>query len=116
MGKLCLRELEESNLLVKEVENKFSGAKEISNNLQSELIQSKNELDKLIASDAENKKELLKAQETEEKLMNKRSMCVSKRELYIRKIQELGSLPPSSELDAFAKSSIAALMKKTRIV
>merc|ERR1712238_365093 len=110
--KLCLRELEESNLLVKEVENKFSGAKEISNNLQSELIQSKNELDKLIASDAENKKELLKAQETEEKLMNKRSMCVSKRELYIRKIQELGSLPPSSELDAFAKSSIAALMKK----
>ena len=31
---------------------------------------------------------------------------------YIRKIQELGSLPPSSELDAFVKSSIAALMKK----
>ena len=72
--KLCLRELEESNLLVKEVENKFSGAKEISNNLQSELILSKNELDKLIASDAENKKELLKAQETEEKLMNK--VCI----------------------------------------
>ena len=31
---------------------------------------------------------------------------------YIRKIQELGSLPPSSELDAFVKASIVALMKK----
>ena len=35
--------------------------------------------------------------------------------VYIRKIQELGSLPPSSELDAFAKSSIAALIKKPEL-
>ena len=31
---------------------------------------------------------------------------------YIRKIKEFESLPPSSELDAFARSLIAALMKK----
>lgn len=39
-------------------------------------------------------------------------MCVSKRELYIRKIQELGSLPPPSELESYTHMSISELMKQ----
>lgn len=38
-------------------------------------------------------------------------MTVSKRELYMRKIQELGSLPPPSELASFSILSISALMR-----
>jgi structural maintenance of chromosome 3 (chondroitin sulfate proteoglycan 6) len=38
-------------------------------------------------------------------------MTVSKRELYMRKIQELGSLPPPSELASFSALSISALMR-----
>jgi structural maintenance of chromosome 3 (chondroitin sulfate proteoglycan 6) len=38
-------------------------------------------------------------------------MTVSNRELYMRKIQELGSLPPPSELDNFNDLTIAALMR-----
>ncbi len=38
-------------------------------------------------------------------------MCTQKREDYMRKIQELGSLPPAAEVSVFAKKSIAALMK-----
>jgi structural maintenance of chromosome 3 (chondroitin sulfate proteoglycan 6) len=38
-------------------------------------------------------------------------MCISKREQYMRKIQELGSLPPVSELSEHSKLGIAALMR-----
>jgi structural maintenance of chromosome 3 (chondroitin sulfate proteoglycan 6) len=38
-------------------------------------------------------------------------MCISKRETYIRKIQELGSLPPPSELEKFDDKGIPELMR-----
>src|SRR5210317_1122990 len=38
-------------------------------------------------------------------------MCIQRREDYMRKIQELGSLPPAAELTSFTKKSIPALMK-----
>jgi structural maintenance of chromosome 3 (chondroitin sulfate proteoglycan 6) len=41
----------------------------------------------------------------------KRSMTVSKREMYMRKIQELGSLPAPSELSIFSSLTISALMR-----
>jgi len=37
-------------------------------------------------------------------------MCISKRETYQRKIQELGSLPPPAELQKFASKSMSSLM------
>merc|ERR1712150_394410 len=43
---------------------------------------------------------------------SKRCLCISKRELHIRKIQELGSLPPTNELDKYKSLSITALMKR----
>jgi structural maintenance of chromosome 3 (chondroitin sulfate proteoglycan 6) len=39
-------------------------------------------------------------------------MCVSKRETYMRKIQELGSLPPPSALDSYTGLTISALMRE----
>lgn len=39
-------------------------------------------------------------------------MSVSKRELYMRKIQELGSLPPPSALESFSDLTISALMRE----
>lgn len=39
-------------------------------------------------------------------------MSVSKRELYMRKIQELGSLPPPSALESFSSLTISALMRE----
>jgi structural maintenance of chromosome 3 (chondroitin sulfate proteoglycan 6) len=38
-------------------------------------------------------------------------LCISKRETYIRKIQELGSLPPPAELDKVSGKSISELMR-----
>jgi structural maintenance of chromosome 3 (chondroitin sulfate proteoglycan 6) len=38
-------------------------------------------------------------------------MCVSKRETYATKIQELGALPPPSERESFNNKSISELMK-----
>lgn len=38
-------------------------------------------------------------------------MCISKRETYMRKIQELGSLPPPSELEKCSNKSISSLMR-----
>lgn len=37
-------------------------------------------------------------------------MCISKRENYARKIQELGTLPPPAELDKFSGKSLTVLM------
>lgn len=43
--------------------------------------------------------------------LRQRAMCVSKRETYATKIQELGALPPPSERESFANKSISELMK-----
>ena len=45
-----------------------------------------------------------------------RQMCVSKRETYATKIQELGALPPPSERESFANKSISDLMKSLESV
>merc|ERR1711957_1583 len=44
--------------------------------------------------------------------MSKRCLCISQRELHMRRIQELGSLPPTNELDKYKSLSISALMKR----
>eukprot|EP00559_Dactyliosolen_fragilissimus_P001253 CAMPEP_0184864430 /NCGR_PEP_ID=MMETSP0580-20130426/14928_1 /TAXON_ID=1118495 /ORGANISM="Dactyliosolen fragilissimus" /LENGTH=1284 /DNA_ID=CAMNT_0027363219 /DNA_START=16 /DNA_END=3870 /DNA_ORIENTATION=- len=110
------RECNEANTAVKEIELKLAKAKKDDEALRSELVASKNELDKLRTKDTEMKKKLEEAQENEDVLMNKRSMCVSKRELYMRKIQELGSLPPVSELNTFTSLSISNLTKRLQSI
>jgi structural maintenance of chromosome 3 (chondroitin sulfate proteoglycan 6) len=41
-----------------------------------------------------------------------RSLCVTQRELHARRIQELGTLPPTSELQKYRGFSITALMRE----
>lgn len=106
------RDLEEATQTAEDVEKQLSEVKAIDEKLRSEVANIKNSFDKLKTQDAAYQKELEGSHESQEKLLNKRSMCIQKREDYMRKIQELGSLPPAAELTAFTKKSISALMKK----
>uniref|UniRef100_A0A7S4I268 Structural maintenance of chromosomes protein n=1 Tax=Odontella aurita TaxID=265563 RepID=A0A7S4I268_9STRA len=105
------QELEDAMKAAEEIEEKLAEARKIDEELRSELIAAKNELEKLRGKDEKTTRSLEEAQEGSERLLNKRSMCISKRELYMRKIQELGSLPPTSELEQYTNLSIAALMR-----
>jgi len=71
----------------------------------------KTQLEELKAKEMSTQQAVEEAGESAERLLNKRSMCVSKRELYMKKIQELGSLP-SSELATHAELPIKELMKE----
>ncbi|KAL7538031.1 hypothetical protein ACHAXR_008232 [Thalassiosira sp. AJA248-18] len=106
------RDLEEATQTAEDVEKQLVEVKTIDENLRSEILKIKNNFDKLKSQDASYQKELEASHENQEKLLNKRSMCIQKREDYMRKIQELGSLPPAAELTAFTKKSIPSLMKK----
>merc|ERR1711971_102731 len=106
------RELEEATQTAEDMEKQLMEVKTIDEKLRTEIVNIKNNFDKLKTQDATYQKELEESHENQEKLLNKRSMCIQKRKDYMRKIQELGSLPPAAELTAFTKKSIPALMKK----
>ena len=105
------RELEEATQALEDVEKQLAEVKTTDENLRAEIATIKSDLEKYKTQDAQYQKELEEAHEQQEKLLNKRSMCIQRREDYMRKIQELGSLPPAAELTAFNKKSISALMK-----
>eukprot|EP01082_Thalassiosira_pseudonana_P006049 g5626.t1 g5626 contig2:932052-935830(-) len=105
------RELEEATQAADEVQRQLDEVKATDESLRSDIVKIKNDLEKLKTQDAAYQKELEESSSGQEKLLNKRSMCIQKREDYMRKIQELGSLPPAAELTAFNKKSIPALMK-----
>lgn len=105
------RELEEATQALEDAEKQLTEVKFVDENLRSEIATIKNDLEKLKTQDARYQKELEDTHAEQEKLLNKRSMCIQRREDYMRKIQELGSLPPTAELTTFNKKSISALMK-----
>jgi len=105
-------ELQEANQASEEVERKLVDAKTVDGNLRTELIAAKKGLEELRSKDLEDRKKLEDAQKRDEKLMSKRCLCISQRELHMRRIQELGSLPPTNELDKYKSLSISALMKR----
>lgn len=72
----------------------------------------KQALEKLKQQDESFAKALEEAREKSERLLNKRSMCISNRETYMQKIQELGSLPPPAELEKYADKTISELMNQ----
>jgi len=80
--------------------------------IKEELNTVTNNLDKLKSRDESYRQKLEDATENGERLLTKRSMVISKREMNIKKIQELGSLPPSSELSQYSQLSVSKLMKK----
>jgi len=97
---------------VQDILNKLRECKKVDKECKSASNSSQNELEKLRSQDAANKRKIEEATEGTDRLLNKRAMCVSKRELYTRKIQELGSLPTTSAIAAYKNLSISGLMQK----
>eukprot|EP00980_Cylindrotheca_fusiformis_P008943 scaffold1909_cov130-Cylindrotheca_fusiformis.AAC.10 len=93
------------------VDEKVEEARNAGEELKEQLLSAKQELDKLKSQDIRNSKALDEANEKSEKLMSKRSMHIAKRENYMRKVQELGSLPPPTELVQYKNQSIGELEK-----
>jgi structural maintenance of chromosome 3 (chondroitin sulfate proteoglycan 6) len=134
-------ELDDATRISDDIEARLAEAKKVNSELRAELSASKSDLEGLKSKDMKNAAELEKAHEEAERLLNKvrrlfilcmfryrcfshtdehlvftlsikRSMSVSKRELYMRKIQELGSLPPPASLEKFRPLTISALMRE----
>ena len=95
-----------------ELEQKLEICRDNDHKMRDELNSLKNELDKLKSKDENNRTALESTTENGEKLLTKRSILIGKRETNIKKIQELGSLPPASELTKYSRLSISKLMKK----
>jgi structural maintenance of chromosome 3 (chondroitin sulfate proteoglycan 6) len=78
---------------------------------QSEVRTHCGELDELKTKDASAAEELEESSKKMEKLLNKRSLSLQKREDNIRKIRELGTIP-SSQLNNFKQLALKQLMSK----
>mmetsp|Transcript_5649 Transcript_5649/g.13688 ORF Transcript_5649/g.13688 Transcript_5649/m.13688 type:complete len:1297 (+) Transcript_5649:271-4161(+) len=77
--------------------------------LKEELVAAKGEVDRLKMLEMKFENELAKLRDQAEKHMGKKAMIIGKRDSYSRKIQELGSLPPDSELRSFRNKTIEDL-------
>eukprot|EP00934_Nitzschia_sp_Nitz4_P004597 Nitzschia sp. Nitz4//scaffold6_size259037//88180//92167//NITZ4_001062-RA/size259037-augustus-gene-0.319-mRNA-1//-1//CDS//3329556857//4587//frame0 len=97
---------------VADIDEKLENCRQSDEKIKAELRAAKNELEKLKGLDMKNSKKLDEASERSESLMSKKSMNIAKRDSYMRKIQELGSLPPPSELQKYKDNSIADLEKE----
>lgn len=106
-----LQDLEVAERSAEAAELRVSEAKNAMNSAKENTAKYKTQVEELKAKELANQQGLDLAAENAERLLNKRSMCVAKRELYMRKIQELGSLP-SGELSAHADLTIKDLMKE----
>ncbi|CAJ1934816.1 unnamed protein product [Cylindrotheca closterium] len=104
--------LSEASKDLNEIDAKLEKARGVEEGLKRELIAAKQELDKLKNRDMKHSQSLEEANEKSEKLMSKKSMHIAKRENYMRKIQELGSLPPPKELEQYRDDSINTLESK----
>lgn len=112
------RELEERRLQSREairdaddLESKLGDIRRTEEELKNELIVAKNRLEKLKTEDNKNTRDLDEAQRRAEQMMGKKSLNIGRRDNYMRKIQELGSLPPDSELRNYKNQTISALEK-----
>lgn len=79
--------------------------------LREETIAAKDKLEKLRAEDTKYNTAWEEAQLKSERLLTKRATCVGKRESNMRKIQELGALPPQAELAKYQTKSSSSLEK-----
>lgn len=109
---LCQRELEDSIRATDEIEARLEEYRQTDLTLNSEVLKHSNKIEQLKTKDVDISRRLRDAEEKSDRVMNKRTMTVSKRELYMRKIQELGSLPPPAELGKYANLSLSALMRE----
>jgi len=112
------RQLEERRLASREairdadeLEAKLEEIRTAEEELKIELIGAKNDLERLKTADNKNTRDLDDAQRRAETLMGKKSLNIGRRDNYMRKIQELGSLPPDSELRNYKNQNISDLEK-----
>jgi structural maintenance of chromosome 3 (chondroitin sulfate proteoglycan 6) len=105
----CQRRLDDALRVKDEIEGRLEESRRVDEELRGEIIVVKNELEQLKSEYLNVSKRLEEAQNETERLMNKRSMCISTREEKMRSIRELGSLPPPAELDKHSGKSTEAL-------
>ncbi|GKY91390.1 hypothetical protein MPSEU_000111300 [Mayamaea pseudoterrestris] len=110
------REFDQAIGIKDDVTARVEKAQEEMQVLQDGLVKAKNELEQLKSGDMKNRSNLEEANEKAEKLLSKRSIYMSKRDTYMRKIAELGSLPPPTELVKYSSKSINELMKSLESV
>jgi structural maintenance of chromosome 3 (chondroitin sulfate proteoglycan 6) len=106
-----VHERDASARVLDDVETRLDEARQVEANLRKELLTAKSELEVLRGVDMNNAKALEEAQDQADRFLTKRAMFTSKRENNMRKIQELGSLPPPSELKKFSNRSASSLEK-----
>jgi structural maintenance of chromosome 3 (chondroitin sulfate proteoglycan 6) len=106
-----IHERDAASRIVDDIEARLIESRKVEAALRKELHLAKNELEALRGKDMNNAKALEEAQEKADRFLTKRAMFTSKRENNMRKIQELGSLPPPSELKKFTNRSASSLEK-----
>ncbi|KAG7367302.1 chromosome segregation protein SMC [Nitzschia inconspicua] len=113
------RQLEERNLELREasrdledLEEKLEETVSYENQLKQEVIDGKTNMEKLRNLDIRYARTLEESKRRGESLMGKKSLNIGRRDNYMRKIQELGSLPPDSELRNYRNMSIDGLEKE----
>jgi len=104
-------ELREATRELEELETKLQEIRQTEEALKEEANEAKNELERLRNIDIKNARSLDESQRRAESLLGKKSLNIGRRDNYMRKIQELGSLPPESELRNYKNQTIDALEK-----
>jgi structural maintenance of chromosome 3 (chondroitin sulfate proteoglycan 6) len=104
-------ELREAAREAEEIESKLEEIRLTEEQLKGELVSIRNEIERMKNVDISYAKKLDEAQRQNEQLMAKKSLNIGRRDNYMRKIQELGSLPPDSELRNYKNQNIESLEK-----
>jgi structural maintenance of chromosome 3 (chondroitin sulfate proteoglycan 6) len=104
-------ELREATKELEDLEARLEEVRQMEETLKDEVREAKNELERLKSADMKSAKHLDESQRKNETLMGKKALNIGRRDNYMRKIQELGSLPPDSELRSYKSRSIDALEK-----
>ena len=109
---LLQTELDQCDAAVEKTQTGLSSAQDSTSDLRNILSTMKSELESLKQVDLKNKGAVDDLTQNADKLLNKRSMYQSKREMYMQKIQELGSLPNGNELSQYSGESVTSLMRR----
>ncbi len=96
---------------VEEVEGRLKGMDRATEAEKEEERKLKTKSEEQRAKEAELKEQVLDVAKGQEKLLNKRSMALQKRDASLKKIQELGSLP-AAELELYKALGIKQLYKR----
>lgn len=104
-------QLREATRDVTELEEKLEETISFEVQLKEEVAKGKTEMERLRNQDIKYAQTLEESKRRGESLMGKKSLNIGRRDNYMRKIQELGSLPPESELRNYRNQNIDWLEK-----